>query len=132
MCERHDILISKVEMENPGLLHAKAGMALAEEKYDIHDPEILHAIKVHTTGEPDMNMLDKIVYIADYMEPLRKEAPHLAEIRQIAFADLNQGVAEILYDTLHYLSGRKGSVDPTTQLTYEFYKPYGKEQPWNH
>ena len=57
-------------------------MALAEEKYDIHDPEILHAIKVHTTGEPDMNMLDKIVYIADYIEPLRKEAPHLAEIRQ--------------------------------------------------
>ena len=108
------------------------GMALAEEKYDIHDPEILHAIKVHTTGEPDMNMLDKIVYIADYIEPLRKEAPHLAEIRQIAFADLNQGVAEILYDTLHYLSGRKGSVDPTTQLTYEFYKPYGKEQPWKH
>ena len=132
LCERHDILISKVEMENPGLLHAKAGMALAEEKYDIHDPEILHAIKVHTTGEPDMNMLDKIVYIADYIEPLRKEAPHLAEIRQIAFADLNQGVAEILYDTLHYLSGRKGSVDPTTQLTYEFYKPYGKEQPWKH
>ena len=110
LCERHDILISKVEMENPGLLHAKAGMALAEEKYDIHDPEILHAIKVHTTGEPDMNMLDKIVYISD----------------------LNQGVAEILYDTLHYLSGRKGSVDPTTQLTYEFYKPYGKEQPWKH
>ncbi len=105
---------------------------LLRKKNDIHDPEILHAIKVHTTGEPDMNMLDKIVYIADYIEPLRKEAPHLAEIRQIAFADLNQGVAEILYDTLHYLSGRKGSVDPTTQLTYEFYKPYGKEQPWKH
>ena len=130
LCEKNHIEIS--DAENPGLLHAKAGMALAEEKYDIHDPEILHAIKVHTTGEPDMNMLDKIVYIADYIEPLRKEAPHLAEIRQIAFADLNQGVAEILYDTLHYLSGRKGSVDPTTQLTYEFYKPYGKEQPWKH
>ena len=67
-----------------------------------------------------MNTLDKIIYIADYIEPLRCEAPHLSIIRQIAFSDLNQCMAEILYDTLHYLSGRKGSVDPTTQLTYQF------------
>ena len=98
-------------------------MVLAEEAYGVKDPQILHAIKVHTTGEPDMNTLDKIIYIADYIEPLRCEAPHLSIIRQIAFSDLNQCMAEILYDTLHYLSGRKGSVDPTTQLTYQFYEP---------
>ena len=132
LCEKSDILISKVERENPGLLHAKAGMVLAEEAYGVKDPQILHAIKVHTTGEPNMNTLDKIIYIADYIEPLRCEAPHLSIIRQIAFSDLNQCMAEILYDTLHYLSGRKGSVDPTTQLTYQFYEPYGKDQPWKH
>ena len=102
LCEKNDILISKVERENPGLLHAKAGMVLAEEAYGVKDPQILHAIKVHTTGEPDMNTLDKIIYIADYIEPLRCEAPHLSIIRQIAFSDLNQCMAEILYDTLHY------------------------------
>ena len=53
----------------------KAGMVLAEEAYGVKDPQILHAIKVHTTGEPDMNTLDKIIYIADYIEPLRCEAP---------------------------------------------------------
>ena len=127
LCEKHHILITPVERENPGLLHAKAGMVLAEENYGVTDPEILHAIKVHTTGEPNMNMLDKIIYVADYIEPLRCEAPRLDVIRQIAFSDLNQCVAEILYDTLHYLSGRKGSIDPSTQLTYEFYRPYGKE-----
>ena len=74
-----------------------------------------------------MNMLDKIIYIADYIEPMRHEAPRLETIRQTAFHDLNQCVAEILFDTLHYLSGRKGSIDPSTQLTYEFYRPYGKE-----
>ena len=127
LCEKHHILITPVERESPGLLHAKAGMVLAEENYGVTDPEILHAIKVHTTGEPSMNMLDKIIYVADYIEPLRCEAPRLDVIRQIAFSDLNQCVAEILYDTLHYLSGRKGSIDPSTQLTYEFYRPYGKE-----
>ncbi len=130
LCEQHDILVSDIERENPGLLHAKAGMALAEEKYRITDPEILHAIKVHTTGEPNMNMLDKIIYVADYIEPMRCQAPHLDEIRQLAFKYLDQCVAEILYDTMHYLSGRKGSIDPTTEITYEFYRHYGKEQPW--
>lgn len=127
LCEKHDILITPVEYENPGLLHAKAGMVMAEEVYEVKDPEIIHAIKVHTTGEPNMNLLDKILYIADYIEPMRHEAPRLEEIRKIAFQDLNQCIAEILYDTLHYLSGRKGSIDPSTQLTYEFYRPYGKE-----
>lgn len=132
LCERGDLLVSKIEMENPGLLHAKAGMVLAEEKYGVTDPEILHAIKVHTTGEPNMNTLDKIVYIADYIEPMRCEAPRLDVIRQLAFTDLNQCIAEILFDSLHYLSGRKGSVDPATKLTYDFYEHYRKEQPWKH
>lgn len=131
VCEKHDILISGVERENPGLLHAKAGMVLAEEVYGISDPLILHAIKVHTTGEPDMNMLDKIIYVADYIEPMRSEAPRLAEIRQMAFKDLNSCVAEILYDTLHYLSGRKGSIDPSTQLTYRFYEQYRQPEKEN-
>ena len=131
VCEKHDILISGVERENPGLLHAKAGMVLAEEVYGVSDPLILHAIKVHTTGEPDMNMLDKIIYVADYIEPMRSEAPRLAEIRQMAFKDLNSCVAEILHDTLHYLSGRKGSIDPSTQLTYRFYEQYRQPEKEN-
>ncbi len=132
ICEKNDILITKVEFENPTLLHAKAGAVLAEEKYDVHDPEILHAIKVHTTGEPEMNILDKILYVADYIEPKRDKAPHLEYIRKLAFEDLNVCVAEILYDTLHFLKGKKGAFDPTTQFTYEFYKQYEKEQPWKH
>lgn len=127
LCEKYDMIISGVERDNPGLLHAKAGMALAEEKYKVTDPEILHAIKVHTTGEPDMSLLDKIIYVADYIEPNRNQAPRLEEIRKLAFSDINGCVAEILYDTLHYLSGRKGSIDPATKQTYQYYQCYKKE-----
>lgn len=132
ICKENHVLISAAEMDNPCLLHAKAGAVIAEERYEIKDPDILHAIKVHTTGEPDMNTLDKIIYVADYIEPKRDKAPHLEYIRKIAFEDLNSCVAEILYDTLHFLSGRKGSIDPTTEITYQFYKQYQKEQPWKH
>ena len=66
-------------------------------------------------------------YIADYIEPNRDQAPRLEYIRKIAFEDLDCCMAEILFDTLHYLSGRKGSIDPTTRLTYEYYQPSKEE-----
>ena len=74
-----------------------------------------------------MSVLDKIIYIADYIEPLRDKAPNLDYVRRLAFEDLNACMAEILCDTLRYLSGRGGSVDPVTKMTYEFYRQYQKE-----
>ena len=116
LCEENDILISSVERENPFLLHAKLGALLAKTEYDVTDPLILHAIKVHTTGEPDMNILDKIIYIADYIEPNRNKAANLDRVRELAFHDLDVCMA--------YLKKRGGNIDPTTQMTYEFYKHY--------
>lgn len=128
LCEKNHILIHPVEYESPYLLHAKLGAFLAEKTYGVSDPEILHAIKVHTTGEPDMSLLDKIIYIADYIEPGRDKAPNLEEVRQMAFCDLNVCMAQILRDTLMYLMSRGGSIDSTTRMTYEFYKQYLEEE----
>ena len=127
ICEEHNVPVSSVEMNNKGLLHAKAGVILASEEYDIEDEDILHAIKVHTTGEPDMNLLDKIIYVADYIEPGRDKAPNLDYIRKLAYQNIDKCIAQILYDTLNYLDGKKGSVDPMTQLTYEFYREYKED-----
>jgi predicted HD superfamily hydrolase involved in NAD metabolism len=126
LCEKNHIPVSKVEKENPVLLHAKLGAFLARKDYGVTDKEILHAIEVHTTGVPDMSMLDKIIYVADYIEPNRDKAPNLSYVRQLAFADLDACVAEILYDTLHYLKKKGGAVDELTETTYEFYEKYRK------
>lgn len=126
MCEKNDILITPIEYDSPYLLHAKLGAYLAETEYEVSDPEILHAIKVHTTGEPDMSLLDKIIYIADYIEPGRDKAPNLKAVRKLAFEDLDACMAKILSDTLVYLSSRGGSIDPITRMTYEYYKQYKK------
>ena len=128
ICNNNNILINDAELSNPGLLHAKVGSYIAETKYNITDPDILHAIKVHTTGCPEMNILDKILYIADYIEPKRDIAPRLDYIRKIAFEDLDTCIAEILYDSLHYLSGQNKSIDPMTQNTYEYYKQFRREE----
>lgn len=124
LCKKNDILITAVEYESPQLLHAKLGAYLAETLYEVNNPEILHAIKVHTTGEPAMSILDKIIYIADYIEPGRDKAPNLEHVRKLAFRDLDVCMAQILQDMIPYLASRKGLIDPMTKMTYDYYKPY--------
>lgn len=106
----------------PGVEHAKMGAELAKKEYGITDSDILDAITCHTTGRPNMSMLDKILYIADYIEPGRKEAPRLEEMRQLAFEDLEECLYLILEDTLSYLQTRDIEIDPMTEETYLYYK----------
>lgn len=122
MCKENKIPVSKTEKQNPGLLHAKLGAFLARREYDIEDKEILSAISCHTTGKPEMSLLDKIVFIADYIEPNRDQAPNLDKIRQLAFTDLDECLIFILEQTLSYLEEIGACMDPMTQETYQYYK----------
>lgn len=122
MCEEHNIPVSDFEREHPFLLHAKLGAYLAEKKYDIQDEDILNSIVYHTTGRPNMSVLEKIVYIADYIEPMRYKALNLSEIRKLAFTDLDECMYKILNDTLEYLNGSSDEIDYATVEAYEFYK----------
>ena len=121
-CKKFGMPVSEYERKNPELLHAKLGACFANTKYGISDPEILSAITWHTTGKPDMDLLDKIVFVADYMEPNRNQAPDLAEVRKLAFQNLDQCLFLILKDTIDYLAGKKSVTDPMTQRTYDYYE----------
>lgn len=121
ICEKHHIPISDIERQNPFLLHAKVGSYLAKKEYHVQDEDILNAITNHTTGRPAMSQLEKIIYIADYMEPGRKQAPGLSAIRKLAFQDLDKALLQILKDTLEYLQDMDMPFDPMTQTTYEYY-----------
>lgn len=122
MCKKNDIEITEMEEKNPSLLHAKLGAYLAEEVYGVDDPEILSAIKWHTTGKPDMSMMDIIIYMADYIEPNRDKAPDLKEIRKLTFINIEEALYRVLEGTLNYLSDRPDMIDPMTKISYDFYK----------
>ena len=121
-CKKHDIEVSEFELKNPSLLHAKIGGFMAKEDFDIEDEDIINAILNHTTGRPDMTVLEKIIFIADYIEPGRKIAPNLDEARYLAFQDLDSALIRILEDTLVYLETKNEVIDPMTQKTYNYYK----------
>ena len=83
ICKKYNISINEVEHRNPFLLHAKVGSFLAMEKYHVEDKDVINAILNHTTGRPRMSLLEKIIFVADYIEPGRKQAPNLKEIRKM-------------------------------------------------
>ena len=122
ICEQHNININEIECRNPFLLHAKVGSFFAMEKYGISDTDVINAILNHTTGRPGMTSLEKIIYIADYIEPNRKQAPNLKEIRHLAFEDMDKALLRILEDTLFYLNSIDGDIDPMTEKCFEYYK----------
>lgn len=122
ICQKHEIPVTPFEEENPFLLHAKLGAYYARKKYGVEDEEILSAISCHTTGKPNMTPLEQIVYIADYIEPMRNAAPNLGRIRRLAFQDLERCTYQILKDTLDYLNSSPGKIDIITEQTYRYYK----------
>lgn len=129
MCSRHHIELSETELQNTALIHPKLGAYLAQAEYGVEDAGILDAIASHTTGHPDMSMLEKIIYIADYIEPGRTDAPNLKEVRRLAFENIDEAMFRILDDTLKYLKNSGKVIDSMTEETHDFYKKQtGKEK----
>ena len=121
-CEKQNIFLTSDELKAPVVLHAKYGAWLAEHKYGIEDQEVIDAIRWHTTGRPDMSLLEKIVFTADYIEPRRDKAADLPVVRSVAFIDLDECVYIILKGTLEYLEGKGYFVDSMSVQAYDYYK----------
>lgn len=118
-CREREIPITQAEEQDPALLHAKLGAWMAGEKYGIEDEEIKSAIRCHNTGKPGMSLLDKILYVADYIEPGRDRAKHLPELRKQAFLDLDEACLSIMEQTLEYLKESGILIDPMTEMACE-------------
>lgn len=122
LAKQYSFELSEAEIENPDLLHAKLGAIVAKEEYGIYDAEILNSIECHTTGKPDMTLLDKIIYIADYIEPKRMPLPRIEHLRALALTSLDDALLEIVNDTIEHLNNKKRAIDKRSLETYHYYK----------
>jgi len=121
ICEKNKLPCNNFEKSHPYLLHGKVGAYIAKTKFNINDEEILQAITWHTTGRPNMSLLEKIIFIADYIEPARNPIPELDLIRQLAFIDIDKAMEKILANTLKFLESKGNAIDKMTQITYDSY-----------
>ncbi|HGF8240928.1 TPA: bis(5'-nucleosyl)-tetraphosphatase (symmetrical) YqeK [Enterococcus faecium] len=105
---------------NNAIWHGLVGASFVERELGIIDAEILHAIRVHTTGAAKMSLLDKIIYVADYIEPGR-DFPGVQDARAIAWADLDEAVAFETKHTLAHLLAQEQQIYPKTIETYNYW-----------
>lgn len=92
MCIEYGIPLDEVKEKELGLLHAELGAYFAEHEFGITDTEILDAIRYHTLGRENMTDMEKILYLADIIEPNRKEFEGLSELRKLCFENLDRAL----------------------------------------
>ena len=114
-CIPDDIKLDKCKRNN-------IPITKAQDHYRIKDQDILNAIENHTTGRPAMSLLEKIVFVADYIEPRRNKASNLSKLRQMAFIDIDRTVYEIMDQTLRYLKAKKVPIDSLTKKSCDYYR----------
>ncbi len=110
------------------LMHAVAGKAMARDVYGVQDEEVLGAIRWHTTGHAGMTNLEKIIYLADMIEPGRKTYPGLEALRVLCRQDLDLAMHQALRMSLRHVTEQGKTLHPDTQAAledYEFGKPHG-------
>jgi nicotinate-nucleotide adenylyltransferase len=102
-------------IEPDDLRHAQKSAELAQSFYGVNDPDILRAIKLHTTGGADMTMLDKLIYLADLIEPNR-HFPGVEELREIAARDVDEAFYAAVVHTIQYVQSAGLTVHPDSYL----------------
>lgn len=111
MCEMFGIETDEVTKLQPELLHGYIGAKLAERDFGVTDKCVLNAIYYHTTGYENMNLLDKIIFIADYIEPGRNFS-NIDNIRKTVFEDLDEAIIMALDSTLIYVTSKRALIHP--------------------
>ena len=120
LCNRYGKILSDFSRKYPKTLHALTGSLVAERIFGENEA-VVSAICHHTTGKAGMNLLEKIIYVADYMEPCRN-FPGVEKLRELAFSDIDGALKLGLEMTLQHLANLGDEVSPESRQALEYLK----------
>ena len=112
LCREYGRVLDEFSENNPKTLHALTGSLVAERVFG-ESRAVVDAIASHTTGKPGMNLLEKIIYVADYMEPNR-DFPGVERLREMAYTDIDKALALGLQMTLDVLKEQGRQISPAS------------------
>ena len=115
VCQEYGKILDAFSRKYPKTLHALTGSLVAERIFG-ENPQVVEAIRNHTTGRAEMGLLETIIYVADYMEPNR-DFPGVEELRELAFTDIYAALKLGLRMTLEHLARQGSEVSPETRQT---------------
>ena len=113
----NDIILSDVEKSNPKLWHAMSAPFVLQRELGIDDPEILGAVRYHTTGKSGMTLLEKVIYIADYIS-VERDYPDADVMRALSGESLETAALYSLQYTFGHLSKKKLPIHPDSLAFY--------------
>lgn len=116
LCEKYGIIPCTVEKEEPRMLHGKTAAVIARNEYGVSD-EIYDAIACHTTGKANMTLLDKILYLADYIEETR-DFDGVDKARELAEVDIDCALLYCYKETITDLITREKRIHSDTVAAY--------------
>ena len=123
LCREYGMILDAFHEKNPKTLHALTGSLVAQRIFG-ENREVVAAIRSHTTGKANMNTLEKILYVADYMEPNR-DFPGVEKLRELAFTDLDKALKLGLQMTLELLQKQGREISPESAEALAFLERSG-------
>ena len=126
LCEAYGKILSAFSRKYPKTLHALTGSLVAERLFGENEA-VVSAICHHTTGKAGMNLLEKIIYVADYMEPCRN-FPGVERLRELAFSDIDAALKLGLEMTLVHLANLGDEVSPESREALEYLNNRSQER----
>ena len=121
-CKEYKVKMDEIMEKQTDLIHPFLGAEVARREYQVTDEDILNAIRYHTTGRAGMSLLEKIIFIADYIEPNREKFDGLEEARRLAYLDLDMAMKYILESTIAFVKERGRLLHPLSLEALEYYK----------
>ena len=121
-----DVLNIELIKNYPSIWHSFAGKKVAKDYYNINDENILSAIFYHTTGKPNMNTLEKLIFVSDYIEESRT-GDYVLVAREACFRDLDYGVYVVLKQMIEYLNSNNYDICSLTLDAFNYYKENGEK-----
>lgn len=109
----NEITFDKIESSNKELMHGKIARDVAYKKYFITDEDILNSIEYHTTGRRGMSKLEKLIFLADYIEPNRS-FPGVDKLRDVSFENLDKALVDAIDGTIEHLIKLGEIIHPRT------------------
>lgn len=127
MCEKYNLKLDEIMCKQIDLVHSFLGAEVAKHDYMIEDEEILNAIRYHTTGRKGMSVLEKIIYLADYIEPNRKNFDGLENIRKLSYINLDKAMESAIKNTINYNKEKERLIHPLSIEALKYYKNFKEE-----
>ncbi len=128
LCREYKVKMDEILEKQTDLIHPFLGAEVARREYLVMDEDILNAIRYHTTGRAGMSLLEKIIFIADYIEPNRENFDGLEEARRLAYLDLDEAMRYILKNTIAFVRARGRLLHPLSLEALDYYQNEKREE----